>query len=362
MILITLSTDLNILKKESAVRERMISYGSLFECLHIVLISKGHTKVEMLSDTVSVTTTGGFTRFNSLLRAGIILCQTINRFKKDNQKIVLSSQDPFEQGFVCYFVAKLCKVKLHLQVHTDVFSPYFASESFLQKVRVKIARFLLPRADGVRVVSERIANSFKKERIILKCLPAVLPIFIDTEEIRSYISKIDLHKKYPQFDQIILMLSRFEKEKNIQLGIDAFSGILEKFPRAGLVLVGQGKEKGILKQKVQDLQIEKKVIFEGWTDDPISYFKTADIFLNTSNYEGYGMVFVQAYASGIPIVSTDVGIAKEIGAHVVSRDSCEVADTLSLVLDMKFSANKAEKSVSQSEYLAKYKKSFDWLV
>jgi putative flippase GtrA len=55
---------------------------------------------------------------------------------------------------------------------------------------------------------------------------------------------------------------------------------------------------------------------EPWCDDPASYYKTADCFLITSDYEGYGMTIVEALAAGCPVVSTDVGIAKEAGASI----------------------------------------------
>ena len=51
---------------------------------------------------------------------------------------------------------------------------------------------------------------------------------------------------------------------------------------------------------------------EPWTDDPFSYYKTADLFLLTSNYEGYGMAVVEAMAAGCPVIMTDVGLAGEV--------------------------------------------------
>jgi len=45
-----------------------------------------------------------------------------------------------------------------LQIHTDIMSPYFARESVLNRARVQIAKFLIPRADAIRVVSPRIKN------------------------------------------------------------------------------------------------------------------------------------------------------------------------------------------------------------
>ena len=54
------------------------------------------------------------------------------------------------------------------------------------------------------------------------------------------------------------------------------------------------------------------VVIEHWTDDLISYYKTADLFLFTSNYEGYGRTVVEAMAAGLPVIMTNVGLAGDI--------------------------------------------------
>ncbi len=60
------------------------------------------------------------------------------------------------------------------------------------------------------------------------------------------------------------------------------------------------------------MKIKANVIFEPWTDDLVSYYKTADLFLLTSNHEGYGMSVVEAMAAGCPLIMTDVGCAREL--------------------------------------------------
>ena len=72
------------------------------------------------------------------------------------------------------------------------------------------------------------------------------------------------------------------------------------------------------------------VIFEKWIDREtlFSYYKTVDLFLVTSLYEGYGMTLVEAQAAGCPIISTDVGVAREVGARIIDHDSLSVAKTV----------------------------------
>lgn len=126
------------------------------------------------------------------------------------------------------------------------------------------------------------------------------------------------------------MASRLTREKNIGLAIEAIREIIKSKPRTGLVIVGSGQESEKLKAKSAKLNLEKNVIFEPWIDQETlySYYKTADLFLVTSLYEGYGMTLVEALAAGCPIVSTDIGVAREMGARIVEYNPIKIAQTI----------------------------------
>ena len=153
---------------------------------------------------------------------------------------LVTAQDPFETGLAGWLIARKNNTPLQLQIHTDFASPYFKQESFLNRIRVMLAWFLIPRATRIRVVSERIKDSLVSRFTFHVSRIDVLPIFIDTERLENAPIKTDLRKKYQQFDFIVLMASRLTKEKNIPLAIEAFTEVIKKHPRAGLVIVGKG--------------------------------------------------------------------------------------------------------------------------
>lgn len=241
---------------------------------------------------------------------------------------VVTAQDPFESGMVAWWLARYHQCKLQLQIHTDVFNPHFIKRSFLNKIRVLLAKFLLPRASSIRVVSQGIKNSLITNLQISSDRINVLPVFIDLEKLKQAPVKNDLHKKYPQFEKIIFMASRLTPEKNIDLAIEAMAELVKKFPQLGLIIVGSGPEEQRLKLKTKTLALPadgyhlgSNIVFEPWTDDLVSYYKTADLFLNTSWYEGYGRTLVEALVCGCPVISTDVGVATEIGAIIINQDN-----------------------------------------
>ncbi len=292
------------------MRSRLLEYGRLAEELHIIVFAKrSHGfKMETFPPNIFAYPTNSANRWMYIFDALRISKRIHTKYQIPNTDWVVTAQDPFESGIAGYFIAHALGARLHLQIHTDFMSPYFARESFLNRVRVHIAKFLLPRANAVRVVSERIKRSISK--IVRNGTPvAVLPILI---EIITTSTSHDLKKNYPQFEKHILMASRLSPEKNIPLAIKAMKEVVEKYPKVGLIITGSGVEEERLKKLVKDLGLTKNIVFEGWQDDLASYYKTADLFLLASNYEGYGMTIVEALSAGCPVVMTDVGCAGDV--------------------------------------------------
>jgi len=226
---------------------------------------------------------------------------------------VVSAQDPFLVGLIAWVIAKSRGSKLHVQVHTDLFDPQFSSRSVGNRLKILLARFILSQADAVRVVSKRIADSLVTRGFKA---PTVLPVFVDIENLLKA-EPIDRSARYPQFKKLILVVSRLEKEKNVAASIRAFKEILEKETMAGLVVIGSGSQRLSLEALAKDLGIAERVVFEG-AQDPFPFYKSADLVLVTSEYEGFGMVIVEALAAGCPVVSYDVGLAREAGAIVAT--------------------------------------------
>lgn len=305
MKVVTIGTEKRIFNEGSAAEARVISYGSVVDELHIVCFTgKGFSEKQLSSNVYAYPT-------NSSNKLFWILDTLSLRKKFDSKKIdLVSAQDPFESGMAAFFLAKMLKAKFHLQIHTDFLSPYFKKDSLLNYVRVRIARFLLPRADGVRVVSERIKNSLDTADIRLKNEVVVLPIYVQniSEENKESIEQGFLQKKYKAFNNFILIVSRLEKEKNVSLGIFVFSKVQALFRNTALVIVGDGSLKEDLKKETGLLGISDRVFFEGWQQNLADYYRSATLFLSTSSYEGYGMSIVEASFFGLPIVTSDVGI------------------------------------------------------
>lgn len=369
MRVLMISSDRKVFEKGSAVRSRLLDYGRLVEELHVIVFAKKSLKFqdEIIQPNIFLYSANSLGKIFHIPYA--ILCAL--KLKRSGVLIdVVTTQDPFEAGLAGYIVARIFNARLHIQIHTDVMSSYFARESILNQSRVLLAKFLIPHANAIRVVSERIKNSLSTFEIQPSAI-TVLPIFVDTRATGEK-TEIDLKKKYPQFDSYILVASRLSREKNIGSAIEAIQPVVVSHPKTGLIIVGSGPEEVKLKKRVAQLGLEKNVIFDGWQDDLSGYYKTADVFVLSSYYEGYGMTVVEALSNGCPVVMTDVGCAGYIvkdhqnGLIVPVGDTKALAHALGEVISgkLKFDVKStvSPKTVlgeTKEEYLTAYKKSWE---
>jgi len=235
-----------------------------------------------------------------------------------------------------------------------------------------MAKRILRKANGIRVVSNRIKNSLKRELSSLGVEPAVLPVWIDLEKFRNEKDRNFLKEKYPQFNKHLLMASRLTREKNIGMMIRVMKDVLRKTPNVGLIIVGDGPLKNNVLSSIRGYGLSKNIILEDWTDDLEKYYNSVDLFINTSDYEGFGRTIVEALASGTPVITTDVGCAVdyinngENGFIIPVRGKKELSSALveflgdqELEHKLKVGAQRIDpKFLSKEEYLEMYAR--DW--
>jgi len=371
----------------------MIEYGKIFDELHIIVFAKSKTLniKSKISDNVFVYPTNSLSKIFYILDACRIAKRIIFKLSEKGgfvhygpnaiSDIVITAQDPFETGFAGFFIKFRFKLPLQVQIHTDFLSPYFRIY-IKNRIRILISKFIIPRADGIRVVSERIKTSLISRFNISESRIYKLPILIDVKKYQNAKVKIDLRQIYKNYDFIILMAGRLSKEKNIDLAMRAMQIVAKKYPKSLLLVVGEGPRKTYLEHLMRHLGIVNNVKFEEWSNDLTSYYKSADLFLLTSNYEGYCLSIVEAMAAGLPIVMTDVGIARELvkdpnldghGARINGK-IVPVGDKIQLIkaiesliqdkqLRSKLAANAlktADDLITKRQYLKKYRESLEF--
>lgn len=105
-------------------------------------------------------------------------------------------------------------------------------------------------------------------------------------------------------DTVLLSVGELNKNKNHQIIIRALAKLHR--PNVKYIVVGQGALKGYLVNLAKELGVEKQVIFLGFREDVAEIYKVADIFVFPSKREGLSVALMEALASGLPVVASDI--------------------------------------------------------
>jgi glycogen(starch) synthase len=118
-------------------------------------------------------------------------------------------------------------------------------------------------------------------------------------------------------EKIVFYIGRLVQEKGVQILIEAAPLILERFPQTTFVIAGKGPFEVNLKNRTRELGLEGKVHFLGYIDDQArnDLYHDAAAAVFPSLYEPFGIVALEAMASGTPVVVSSVGGLDEIVEH-----------------------------------------------
>ncbi|MBL0373286.1 glycosyltransferase family 4 protein [Rhizobium sp. KVB221] len=134
-------------------------------------------------------------------------------------------------------------------------------------------------------------------------------------------------------------VGRLTHQKGFDLLLEAFARIEASFPDWKLVIWGEGEDRAALEGKRRDLGLDGRVDMPGVTGRPGQWIETADVFVLSSRYEGWGIVLLEAMAAGLPVVSFNCQFGPsamvtdgEDGLLVESGNAEALADALASVL------------------------------
>ncbi len=317
MKILSIGSDSKLFEEDSSVLLRQKEYASKVDELHIVVFTNSGFKEKQMGNLYLYPTNSKiFSLFFGYIKARKAL--------GDKKNFVITTQDPFEAGLLGVVVKAIHKLPLQIQIHTDFLSPYFRN-TFLNTVRVFISKLVIPKADGIRVVSSVVKDSLVEKYPSTKDKIDVLPIWVDIDTF----TKTSVVSEGIMYPYTILMASRLTKEKNILLAVEVFKRIIKVFPIEGLYIVGSGDQGEIINNEIKKSGLGERVKIVGWESQFVlsSLYKKAKVFLSTSDFEGYGMTLIEAGASGCPIVTTKVGLAKtDLFQDGINSYVCPVGD------------------------------------
>jgi len=302
MKVLNISLEKKLFQNDSTSQQRVLGYGGLFARFDLIVLTGRGFQVLKFTN-IDIYPTSSLNKLFYLFDAYFLGKKVINKYKHD----IISAQDPFEMGFIAWLLAKKLGIKLQIQIHGDYFgSGYWRKEVLLNRLKYYLGCFIIKKADSIRVVSNRTKDSLIKMGILSDKI-TVVPIF--TEAISK---KLEVREKKNDERFVFLTAGRLVPVKNIGLQIKAIEEIAKKYPAVELWIVGDGPERKEYELQIAGHKLEKNIKLLGWKNNLDEYYNQADVFVLTSNYEGWGLVAIEAASFGLPIIMTDVGCAGEI--------------------------------------------------
>jgi glycogen synthase len=207
-----------------------------------------------------------------------------------------------------------------------------------------VERWITNRSDHVIACSfymrEQIADIFgvEEQRV------SVIPNGIDPGDLQpqdpAELRRLRLEFAQPE-QKLVLLVGRLVYEKGFQLALEAMPGVIERVPGTRFLVAGSGTHEKELRRQAQELGLMEHGTFLGWIGDDVlhSLYPISDICVVPSIYEPFGLVALEAMASGCPCLVADTGGLREVvpheeaGLRFRARDPEALAEMAIRVLD-----------------------------
>jgi glycogen(starch) synthase len=178
-----------------------------------------------------------------------------------------------------------------------------------------VERWMVRRADAVITCSHYMRGHVADIFDIEEGRITVIPNGIDPSDLRPV---DDLEKLRREFaapeERLVLLVGRLVYEKGFQLALDALPAVIERVGGVRFLVAGSGTHEHELKAQAERLGLSAHGSFLGWIGDDAlhSLYRIADLCVVPSIYEPFGLVALEAMASGCPCIVADTGGLREV--------------------------------------------------
>lgn len=227
-----------------------------------------------------------------------------------------------------------------------------------------IEKWIVNRADAVIACSaymrEHIADIYAVDEAAVE----VIPNGIDPGDLQPVGDLDELRASFAAPDErLVLLVGRLVYEKGFQIALEALPGLIERVGKLRFIVAGSGTHEAELKAQAERLGLMPHGTFVGWIGDDVlhSLYRISDLTVVPSIYEPFGLVALEAMASGCPCIVADTGGLREVvpnedvGLRFRSRDPASLAAMAERVLT---DAELRDRLVTEA---SDHVLTFDWL-
>ena len=229
------------------------------------------------------------------------------RIIKERKKILDKKYDvevAFKDGFCALFTAYGDSKKKYHWLHSD-YAMYDCTANYYP-----LFKNIFPKFDKIIGISNGVLERFKNKYDVQNT--EVIMNIIDKEKLVRMGNEEKV--SFPKNKINLVSVGRIHNMK----GYDRLVDVLAELDKNGYLenvitrIIGDGPDFELVKKKVNDYDLAKKVLLMGRKRNPYPYVKESDCFLMCSRYEPFGLVILEAMILGTPVLSLDVASIKEI--------------------------------------------------
>jgi len=253
--------------------------------------------------------------FVSARRVGMFYNPRLAKIIKKLGLNLIHTHTEFSLGIFGRSMARELKIPFIHTYHTiyEDYSHYLGKLKIFDQIAKigakKISIKFCDSADKVIVPTEKVRDLLLSYDV--KQSISIIPTGIELNKFSKYnynpdtIKKLRISLGIREKDRVLLYIGRIAKEKNIKEMLIAMKDYLRDKKDVKFVLIGDGPEKGNLEDMAQEFEISEQTIFAGerpWHDIGM-YYQIGDVFVSSSQSETQGLTYIEALASGLPVVA-----------------------------------------------------------
>lgn len=209
---------------------------------------------------------------------------------------------------LAWLVSKLCGAKIWLIIHgIDAWQP----------TNSRLINALIPKVNGVISVSKLTSDRFSQWSSFPLSNIKLIHNSYDPALFFPKPRRLELIERYGLHEKVVLLtfgrLDSFERYKGFDEVIDILPELIKSTPNIVYLIAGDGKDKPRLESKINALGLTKYVIFTGYVHEleKPDLYQLADVYVMPSRGEGFGIVFLEAMACGIPAIGSCLDGSRE---------------------------------------------------
>ena len=213
----------------------------------------------------------------------------------------------YQQGFPTYLVAeKFNAPKKFAWVNVNIFAAGY-NTGFNLKYYEKF--------DEIVPVSQQLNDLLEEKIPCFKEKYEVIYDILNPNLIREYSKLVTFNLKKSSDEHIFVTTGRLVPQKGYDIAVKAASVLKQQGLKFRWYFVGEGPERVNIEKQKLELGVEDEVVLLGLQTNPYAYMAQADIYVQTSKFEGFGLTIGEAKILGKPVVSTNFDVVHNQLTH-----------------------------------------------